>query len=499
MITAGFAGPTEEATVAVDKRSASRAKTLREGDFPFEIAACAIGFDVASTATTMEQDRTRILNCIAGRDQSEDAVMEDPRYEEFNSRIRSLFALTFWRRGLAGDGGRNLVGNGPPELLKELAEALHGDSCRTSLELDFSFCDVIGNTEVALVSRSLPPNLRELCLDLSGTKIAHDGLRDLADALPKQLRSLHLGLCRCKNLTDASIAAFCRCLPRKHLTTLKLRVSGTPLCERVREVCENGSLEDIRDLRKDTEVEVVKFHGERRGKFPWATLVDGGRYRYTATEWGDLEIWENLSAEDNAKPTLRRAKALVGKPGVRVMAHIVKKQFKEFDWEDAPDNNWKGKALYILIRWSVYKEVDATLVNPLPNLETMPLRIYHSDSIEEVTQRAHEYVSQEDRLAHLYGTVLLIKGVPATDYMDQAAEAVIANRARSDRKPTLIDILIAADAHDISLAPHPPPPLEEAAEDAFEREDNSEGEGEGGGVEVTETAPLPPPPMTTSA
>jgi hypothetical protein len=235
---------------------------------------------------------------------------------------------------------------------------------------------------------------------------------------------------------------------------------------RVQKLCENGTLDEIRELRKESEVEVVKFYGEKRGRFSWASITDGGRYRYTSTEYSELEIWDNITEDEVNKFTLRKAKVLVGKPGVRVMANITLKKFTTFDWEDAPDIHWAGKLLYILTRWRVYTEIDALLCPPVKDITSIPLRIYLADTLEDVEKRAHEQIcaDAEDDKVHFYGTVMWIKDAKAADVMTEAEETAKENQRKA---PLLLELVLGARSH-IIISPHPPPPPVYEEEDKFE-------------------------------
>jgi len=177
--------------------SGLRAKDLREADFPVELAEQGLGVELHKGEATLEEDRLRILNVIAGTDLQKDPFPEHANYVEVSRRLQALFASLLLLRGTAsrppGKKERSTT------LVERIGSALRGDLWRKALDLHVEGLTTEG---MELLAQSLPPNLQDLKLRLKGSSIVDEDLHALAEGLPKQLRSLSLDLRNCQGITE---------------------------------------------------------------------------------------------------------------------------------------------------------------------------------------------------------------------------------------------------------------------------------------------------------
>jgi len=92
-------------------------KSERESFFPIELGQKGLNIQLEQAQASMQEDRNRILNTIAGRapaDLNKPAEMVSPKYEDLNSLLRTRFAAAVLRPLL-------LAGKDPTTCLKRLS------------------------------------------------------------------------------------------------------------------------------------------------------------------------------------------------------------------------------------------------------------------------------------------------------------------------------------------------------------------------------------------
>jgi len=190
--------------------SGFRAKTEREKAFNLEIVERSLDIRIQTAGVSEQQDRPRILNFLAGRDLHLPPTEEHDSYNRANKRISALLALSFWRRVIWATGNEQVS----TRLQTRMADAIRNDVWRSSMNVCMAFCVANGPEEkLALLTKSLPPNLRELRLDLSGLDIVNESMAPLAAALPRELEELSINLSNNTQIDNSGITSFINALP----------------------------------------------------------------------------------------------------------------------------------------------------------------------------------------------------------------------------------------------------------------------------------------------
>jgi len=190
--------------------SGFRAKTEREKAFSLEIVERSLDTKIQCAQATDHVDRTRVLNCLAGRELQLPPLEDHDSYHRANKRISALLALAFWRRVIVAAGNEAVS----TRLQQRMADAIRNDVWRSSMDVCMAFCVANGPEEkLALLIKALPPNLRELRLDLSGLDIVNESMAPLAAALPRELEDLHLNLSHNPQIDNHGLTSFINALP----------------------------------------------------------------------------------------------------------------------------------------------------------------------------------------------------------------------------------------------------------------------------------------------
>merc|ERR1712110_336756 len=91
IMTHGLTDADEE----MEKRHAGNgivAKTTREAGFPLAIGAMGMEIAIETADSSNEEDRARILNCIAGQSPDSEPLAKHPLYTQTNKRLHAYFA-----------------------------------------------------------------------------------------------------------------------------------------------------------------------------------------------------------------------------------------------------------------------------------------------------------------------------------------------------------------------------------------------------------------------
>jgi hypothetical protein len=158
--------------------------------FPISVMRKGLEITVETAQASMEIDRVRILNSVAGKPVGN---LDNPpptrhvRFDEVNATLRGIFAAAAWgpavRAGLAIHEGSELP----------LARVLKDDTKRKELHMTLKGA---GEDDLALLVSSAPAALLVLELKLEESLLANvDGLRGLAGLAALQTLELVLGGC----------------------------------------------------------------------------------------------------------------------------------------------------------------------------------------------------------------------------------------------------------------------------------------------------------------
>eukprot|EP00434_Breviolum_minutum_P029188 symbB.v1.2.025818.t1/scaffold2532.1/size76761/4 len=160
-------------------------KTCREMTFPMRILQKGLFVNILSATASHEADRTRILNSIAFpsaplEELSATPPREHDKYQTINCALSAQFALASWCNSI-------LHGWDP----QPLAKALLADKSRRMVQLSFTGCTRLCDSDLAMLVNHLPQSLEVLRLDLGFT-----GLETLAplESLGRCSSLVHLEL-----------------------------------------------------------------------------------------------------------------------------------------------------------------------------------------------------------------------------------------------------------------------------------------------------------------
>jgi len=230
----------EENMEFTEAGSGYKAKAEREKGCNPDVIDLALGFQVQSGQTLRQKDRDRILNSIAGRELMLEPDIKHEIYNKYNSRLRSLLALSFWRRVMSGTGENSETG----QLQTRMCQALKADQWLTSLDISMAY--MVGNDmdeKIGQTVKHLPPNLKHLTLDLTGTDISDDTISAMALALPRGLETFKVNLTGNPKINNIGVETMVTKMPPT-LQRVNLGLAGTAVTKEVDDV--KNSLDDLK-------------------------------------------------------------------------------------------------------------------------------------------------------------------------------------------------------------------------------------------------------------
>lgn len=193
VLTTG-ATSTDQARAADLHTDATTQQKEREKTFPIHVLKKALAMTVQATMASDDNDRIRILSCLAGgySPGGSETVDSHANYDAVNASIRSAFAILLWRQAVERDMVDQLG----------LPEALAADSWREELDLDLGCCLRLRDSSALARAIGDLSALRQLRLDMSGC-VELRSLQAFTHSLTGlvHLRDLQLILCGCKSLT----------------------------------------------------------------------------------------------------------------------------------------------------------------------------------------------------------------------------------------------------------------------------------------------------------
>jgi len=205
LITSGF---TKEEEQMDSRKAAASSKQAREYRFPTEIATAGLQFVIQSAKASLDTDRVQVLNSMAGLPIHKPPPEYHPKYNEYNNRLRSLFALTAWQRIMLEEQAESVKA--------DIRNAVRQDRWRKALHFSLAGRtgldgDVMWNLGLSCSSDFL----EDLELNFEGSGLTDSGLAALATTFRnhKGLRKLHLVLSSCSEITNAGLAALAAELP----------------------------------------------------------------------------------------------------------------------------------------------------------------------------------------------------------------------------------------------------------------------------------------------
>jgi len=205
-----------------------KAKSKREDAFPLEVIILGLQINISASNASIEVDRTRILNSLAGSADLDAPPPNDHRNIKIVDEVlQSTFALAGWRQALL----KKVDISNDSSLT--LAKALQGDTSRTRLDLsilkdalkeqaqvdylasavaplislvhlhlDFSNCKSLVSTSLLSESLSHLSCLQELFISFTSCGVTSG---EIAKSLAKTLKKLDVSFQFCNDLDDESI------------------------------------------------------------------------------------------------------------------------------------------------------------------------------------------------------------------------------------------------------------------------------------------------------
>lgn len=220
-------GSNGKAVVITDGREAVAADTQegpqfalefkrdRESGFPLDLLEQGYEIDIFAAQAAREDDRQRILSCIAGKTldlDGEDLHLADPAFTRVNKVLRGIFAEAAARK--AADAGR----------IESVINVLQKDTERTGLTLNLSGCKYLDLSALAKLAGH--PSLRRLTIDCSYSSIPD--VTGIADAILglQRLEKIELNFVWCSTLEDVRELSIRGLAPLRNLVELKLDFTG---------------------------------------------------------------------------------------------------------------------------------------------------------------------------------------------------------------------------------------------------------------------------------
>lgn len=193
-------------------------KFMREQTFPTHILLRGLDVGITSAEASVEGDRFRILNALAGEPPGASVIpnLESEKYDKINKALRGMFAEVMWHRVLQ-PGSADFAA---------VARVMVEDLTRKELTLQLSGVLKDSNQE------QFSSVLAQLC-NLQHLHLVLDGCRELSDihtlsvavAQLSSLLHLNLSLSQCSLLTN--LDALAAALPQlRRLKNLVLNFSG---------------------------------------------------------------------------------------------------------------------------------------------------------------------------------------------------------------------------------------------------------------------------------
>jgi hypothetical protein len=187
---------------ALQDNAQNHQKLKRENEFPEDVLTKAMQILIENCAASFEDDRTHILNCIAGSpDLNASPPKDHPNFTKLNRTLRARYGMAIYGR---------LFLEGKP--LDDVNKALSESSLDTLL-LDLSDAKLTDSILTPL-AQSIPATMKTLNLSLSNrfcrihkTPLTDASFLSLASALSPSLRHLTLNFCNDINLTNAALEA----------------------------------------------------------------------------------------------------------------------------------------------------------------------------------------------------------------------------------------------------------------------------------------------------
>ncbi|CAL1172005.1 unnamed protein product [Cladocopium goreaui] len=207
-------------------------KQQRERNFPLEVAKAALDFSIEKTHASREEERQRLLGCMALPLEGEEQV---ETYQRMTRRLRSFLLLAFWPHVLCR---ADLQDKAYMSMLLDMAKGIQGDYWRTSLSLMLAGCDLAKKELLDLAMQSLMSNLEWLKLDLQFTNLEDASLSSLAKALPPKLKTLGVDLAGC-SISDRGVFSFLSKLPNT-VTKVTMKLQHTKVTPGLLELSKDG-------------------------------------------------------------------------------------------------------------------------------------------------------------------------------------------------------------------------------------------------------------------
>eukprot|EP00931_Biecheleriopsis_adriatica_P038406 TRINITY_DN22000_c0_g1_i2.p1 TRINITY_DN22000_c0_g1~~TRINITY_DN22000_c0_g1_i2.p1 ORF type:complete len:650 (-),score=118.74 TRINITY_DN22000_c0_g1_i2:14-1720(-) len=239
LITSGLTSSEQCANKYIAGRG-YEAKIQREEGFPPVIAKAAMLFSLKKTQTSIEDDRNRILNFIAGSEAGSEPPIEHDSYHKISRRLRSLFSLILWPQILAGDAPSEKGAYAAYlSMLRDLAKAIQGDWWRKSLTLCLAGSSLHDPEIAELVMHSIPSKLQTLKLGLQHSGLTDASLASMPSCLPDTLQNILVDVSGCEDITDTGVQSFLAKLPRK-MQSIEIVFNDTKVSRGLLELAKDG-------------------------------------------------------------------------------------------------------------------------------------------------------------------------------------------------------------------------------------------------------------------
>eukprot|EP00931_Biecheleriopsis_adriatica_P041532 TRINITY_DN23729_c0_g1_i1.p1 TRINITY_DN23729_c0_g1~~TRINITY_DN23729_c0_g1_i1.p1 ORF type:complete len:1169 (+),score=291.15 TRINITY_DN23729_c0_g1_i1:24-3509(+) len=239
VITSGLL-PSESKAEDAHVGAGLQSKVKREAVFPHAVALAGLSIKLELAKSSIEMDRTRILNSLAGRPAREldsPPPSQHEKIERANRRLNSMLARCFLC--LAGSHASG-------ELAEAVRKAMQNDADCTKLHLRLGGhrSRSADEEELQFVMTCMPSGLKELSVDLAGSQVGDMGLEGMAQKLSDEISQLELSLVDCHNVTDSGICKLVTMLAEKQnrgrgLGSFILTLHGSGVGQQIRSMAQD--------------------------------------------------------------------------------------------------------------------------------------------------------------------------------------------------------------------------------------------------------------------
>jgi len=185
-------------------------KKQRELLFPISLLTDGLRTCLEKGQASREADKIHIMNCMTGNkknlndrgvlNRAQSDRVDQAAYNAANMALHGIFAVAAWPQAVRKNLVKDFDRLSPGSL--SLPRILIKDIQRKTLSLDFQNFEEMRDAQLVELADGLPPNLREVEVNLSVTGVANRGVKHFMQALPRDVEVLNLRFAKCSAVSD---------------------------------------------------------------------------------------------------------------------------------------------------------------------------------------------------------------------------------------------------------------------------------------------------------